>query len=157
MASAYDLPATVINGRLSVILYLSFEELTALSAEAERVLDATSATGGGIAAPPQFLAEVEHFARLLVGDVNVSNLEQQRTMHRVVEHLLQRCRVRMDETIVAEHPAAEAAVAAYFDYAHVLAASDRLDHIGAEMTALVRLMTGEDPASETASRFSFPE
>jgi hypothetical protein len=140
-----------------VILYLSFEELTALSAEAERVLDAASATGGGIAAPPQFLAEVERFARRLVGDVNVENLDQQRSMRRVVDHLLQRCRTRMDDVIVEQHPAAEAAVAAYFDYAHVLAASDRLDHIGTEMTALVQLLTGEDPGSETASRFTFPE
>jgi hypothetical protein len=140
-----------------VILYLSFEELTALSAEAERVLGVDGASGGGIAAPPQFLAEIEQFARLLVGDVNVENLEQQRSMRRVVDHLLQRCRVRMDSSITEQHPAAEAAVAAYFDYAHVLAASDRLDSIGAEMTALVQVMTGEDPESESASRFSFPE
>jgi hypothetical protein len=140
-----------------VILYLSFEELTALGAEAERLLDAATAAGGGIAAPPQLLAEVEQFARLLIGDVTVSSLEHQRSMRRVVDHLLQRCRTRMDDSIVEQHPAAESAVAAYFDYAHVLAASDRLDRVGAEMTALVEVMTGEKPESETARRFSFPE
>lgn len=139
-----------------MVLYLSFEELTALSAEAERTLDA-SASGGGIAAPPQFIAEVEQFARLLVGDVDVGTLDQQRSMRRVVDHLLLRCRVRMDRAVIDQHPAAESAVAAYFDYAHVLSASDRLDQIGAEMTALVEIMTGEDPESETARRFSFPD
>lgn len=140
-----------------MILYLSFEELTALSAEAERVLDAGAASGTGIAAPPQFLAEVESFAQRLVGDVPVTSLDQQRSMHRVVEHLLHRCRVRMDTAIRENHPAAESAVAAYFDYAHVLAASQRLDVIGTEMSSLVQVMTGEDPESEAARRFTFPD
>jgi hypothetical protein len=141
-----------------VILYLSFEELTALSAEAERVLDASStAPGYGIAAPPQFLAEVESFAQLLVGDVAVTSIDQHRSMRRVVDVLLQRCRARMDAVILEQHPAAESAVAAYFEYAHVLAASSRLDVIGAEMDAMVRLMIGAEPDSEAARRFSFPD
>lgn len=140
-----------------MILYLSFEELTALSAEAERVLDASAAAGHGIAAPPRLLAEVEQFAQLLIGDVAVSTLEQQRTMRRVVTHLLDGCRVRMDSLVLEQHPAAENAVAAYFDYAHVLSASDRLDRLGAEMEALLQVMTGEDPDSDAGRRFSFPE
>ena len=140
-----------------MILYLSFEELTALSAEAERVLDANAAAGHGIAAPPQFLAEVENFADQLVGDVSVTSLEHQRSMRRVIDVLLQRCRARMDATIVDQHPAAESAVAAYFDYAHVLAASSRLDVIGTEMEELIRVMTGDDPDSDAGRRFSFPE
>jgi hypothetical protein len=140
-----------------VILYLSFEELSALSAEAERVLAAGEAAGYGIAAPPQFLAEVESFAELLVGDVSVDSLQQQRSMGRVVDHLLRGCRNRMDRMIVELHPAAEYAVAAYFDYAHILAVSDRLDTIGGEMEALVHVVTGEDPSSDSAARFSFPE
>ncbi|CAN5633630.1 hypothetical protein BH23GEM9_BH23GEM9_05850 [soil metagenome] len=140
-----------------MILYLSFEELAALSAEAERVLDADGTAGRGIAAPPQFLAEVEHFAQLLVGDVNVANLDQQKSMRLVMDHLLHRCRGRMDRQITEQHAAAESAVAAYFDYAHVLSASSRLDRIGAEMMALVQVMTGEDPDSEAGRRFSFPE
>jgi hypothetical protein len=140
-----------------VILYLSFEELSALSAEAERVLAANGVAGHGIAAPPQFLAELEHFAQLLVGDVHVETLEQQRSMRRVVDVLLERCRVRMDRFVTEQHPAAESAVAAYFDYAHVLTASNRLDVIGTEMTALVQVLTDEDPESDTARRFSFPE
>jgi hypothetical protein len=146
-----------VTRRKKVILYLSFEELTALSAEAERVLDASAAAGHGIAAPPQFLAEVETFAQLLVGDVTVTSIGQQRSMKRVVDVLLQRCRARMDALVLEQHPAAESAVAAYFDYAHVLAASGRLDVIGTEMEAMVRLMTGAEPDSEAARRFDFPD
>jgi hypothetical protein len=140
-----------------MILFLSFEELTALSAEAERVLAAGEATGYGIAAPPAFLAEVESFAQQLVGDVTVENLEQQRSMRSVVDYLLDRCRVRMDRFVVEQHAAAESAVAAYFDYAHVLTARGRLDAIGEEMTALVHVMTGDDPDSDAARRFEFPD
>jgi hypothetical protein len=140
-----------------MILYLSFEELTALSAEAERVLAASEAAGYGIAAPPAFLAEVETFAQLLVGDVTVENLEQQRSMRMVVDFLLDRCRVRMDRCVVEQHAAAESAVAAYFDYAHVLTARRRLDSIGEEMAALVHVMTGDDPESDTGRRFDFPD
>jgi hypothetical protein len=140
-----------------VILYLSFEELTALSAEAERVLDASAAAGHGIAAPPQLLAEVEQFAQLLTGDVAVTTLDQQRSMRRVIDHLLDACRVRMDTLVLDQHPAAEGAVAAYFDYAHVLSASSRVDRLGTEMEVLLQVMTGEDPESDAGRRFSFPE
>jgi hypothetical protein len=140
-----------------VILYLSFEELTALSAEAERVLDSSGSRTHGIAAPPQFLAEVENFAQMLVGDIAVNSLEQHGSMRRVVDVLLQRARARMDTMVLEQHPAAESAVAAYFDYAHMLAASSRLDHVGSEMKALVDVMTGEDPESDAGRRFSFPD
>jgi hypothetical protein len=140
-----------------VILYLSFEELSALGAEAERVLAAHRATGAGIAAPPLFMDDVERFAQRLTGDVDVENIDQQRTMRRVVSYLLAGCRARMDRIILEQHAAAESAVAAYFDYAHVLTASRRLDVIGEEMAALVEVMTGEDPESDAARRFVFPE
>jgi hypothetical protein len=141
----------------SVILYLSFEELTALGAEAERVIVASTADGHGIAAPPRLLAEVESFAQLLTGDVAVSTLDHQRSIRRVIDHLLNGCRARMDALILDQHPAAEGAVAAYFDYAHVLSASSRLDRLGTEMEVLLQVMTGEDPDSDAGRRFSFPE
>jgi hypothetical protein len=139
-----------------VILYLSFEELTALSAEAERARDAFG-QGRGIVAPPQLHAEVENFAQLLTGDVSVTSLEQQESMRRVLDVLLQRARTRMDSSILEEHAAAESAVAAYFDYAHMLSASQRLDVIGAEMHAMLQLMAGRELDSEAARRFSFPD
>jgi hypothetical protein len=140
-----------------VILYLNFEEVTALSAEAERMLDASAAAGHGIAAPPQFLADVEQFAQLLIGDVAITSLDQHRRIRRVVDVMLQRSRGRMDAAITDQHPAAEMAVASYFDYAHLLSASHRLDVIGAEMEAMVRVMTGDDPDSDSGRRFSFPD
>lgn len=139
-----------------MILYLSFEELAALSAEAERTLDAIGA-GRGIAAPPQFHAEVEQFAQSLTGDVSVTSLQHHDSMRRVLDVLLQRARARMDTAVIEYHPAAEHAVAAYFDYAHMLAASSRLDVIRGEMEALVDLMTGETPDSDSSRRFSFPD
>lgn len=140
-----------------MILYLSFEELSALSAEAERVLAASSAAGYGIAAPPQVVAEIEQFAHLLVGDVTIETIEQQRSMQRVVGYLLDASRDRLDRVVLEQHAAAEGAVAAYFDYAHLLTASRRLDSIGEEMSALIRVMIGEDPESEAGRRFAFPE
>lgn len=140
-----------------MILFLSFEELSALGASAGHVLAAGSAAGHGIAAPPQFIAEVENFAQRLTGDVTVGTIDEQRSMQRVVDHLLAGTRARMDEFVLAEHAAAESAVAAYFEYAHVLTVSRRLHGIGLEMVALVELMTGDDPESDAARRFSFPE
>jgi hypothetical protein len=140
-----------------VILYLSFEELTALGSSAEQVLVANAASGHGIAAPPQLIAEVEQFSQRLDGDLTVSTLDEQRTMQQVIRHLLAGSLARMDEAIVLQHAAAETAVAAYFEYAHVLGVHNRLQAIGDEMAAIVQLMTGNDPDSESGRRFSFPE
>jgi len=139
-----------------MILYLSFEELSALGASAERVLQAGNA-GQGIVAPPQFLAEVEQFSQRLDGDIHFTNLIEQRGAQRIVDHLLAGCRIRLDEMILQHHAADESAVAAYFDYAHVLTVSRRIHVIGDEMAALAELMTGDDRDSDAARRFSFPE
>lgn len=139
-----------------MILFLSFEELSALGASAEHVL-AAGTQAGGIVAPPQFLAEIELFTQRLAADVAVETLDDQRGMQRIVEHLLAGCRARLDEMVLRTHAADEGAVAAYFEYAHVLTVSRRLRAIGDEMSALVELMTGDDPDSDAARRFSFPE
>ena len=140
-----------------MILYLSFEELAALGSCAERLLLANSVSGHGIAAPPQLVADVEQFTQRLNGDITIASLEDQRTLQLIVRNLLDRSRAGMDEAVILQHAAAESAVAAYFEYAHVLTVSNRLAAIGEEMAALVQLMTGEDPDSETGRRFSFPE
>lgn len=139
-----------------MILYLSYEELAALESSAEQVLVA-DATGGGIAAPPQLVTEVEQFSQRLTGDITVASLSDQRTMQSVVEHLLAGSQARMDEAVLLEHAAAESAVAAYFEYAHILGVQHRLSAIGSEMAAIVQLMTGNDPDSESGRRFEFPE
>ena len=139
-----------------MILYLNFEELAALSATAREVL-AAGASGHGVIAPPRIDAEVEQFADSLSGDIGVHSLaEQQRTL-RVVRHLLQHCRITMEREILDEHHAAEVAVAAYFTFAHMLTVERRVVVMGEEMANLVRLMTGEDPDSDTGRRFSFPD
>jgi hypothetical protein len=140
-----------------VILYLSFEELAALGSCAERVLFANAATGHGIAAPPQLVADVEQFAQRLESEISIATLEDHRTLQLVVGELLDRCRAAMDEAVIMQHAAAESAVAAYFEYAHVLTVSHRLQAMGDEMAAIVQLMTGDDPDSESGRRFSFPE
>jgi hypothetical protein len=140
-----------------VILYLSFEELAALGSCAERLLLANTVSGHGIAAPPQLVADVEQFAHRLTGDIAISSLDDQRTLQLVVKHLLDRSRDAMDEAVILQHAAAESAVAGYFEYAHVLTVNNRLLAIGEEMAAIVQLMTGDDPDSESGRRFSFPE
>ncbi|MBR9989016.1 MAG: hypothetical protein KFH98_04625 [Gemmatimonadetes bacterium] len=140
-----------------MILYLSFEELAALGSCAERMLLANMSGGHGIAAPPQLVADVEQFSHRLTGDVAISSLEDQRTLELVVRHLLDQARAAMDEAVILQHAAAESAVAGYFEYAHVLAVSHRLAAIGQEMAAIVQVMTGDDPDSESGRRFSFPE
>lgn len=139
-----------------MILYLSFEELTALSATASDVLAADD-IGHGVIAPPRIDAEIERFAQHLVGDVTLASIDEQQRALRVVRHLLQFCRIRLQEAVLTEHPAAERAVAAYFTFAHVLTVEQRVSMIGDEMASLVRLMTGEEPDSETGRRFSFPD
>lgn len=140
-----------------MILYLSFEELAALGSCAERVLLANMVSSHGIAAPPQLVADVEQFSHRLTGDITIDTLEDQRTLHLVVKHLLDRSHAAMDEAVILQHAAAESAVAGYFEYAHVLTVSRRLQAIGEEMAAIVQVMTGEDPDSESGRRFSFPE
>jgi hypothetical protein len=142
---------------VDLILYLSFEELAALGSCAERLLLANSVSGHGIAAPPQLVAEVEQFSQRLTGDITITSLEDQRTLQLVVRNLLDRARAAMDEAVILQHAAAEAAVAGYFEYAHVLTVHNRLEAIGEEMSAIVQVMTGEDPESETGRRFSFPD
>lgn len=144
------------DGGSGVILYLSFEELAALGSSAERVLFAHAAAGHGIAAPPQLIEHVEQFSHRLTGDIAVSSLEDHRTLQLVVKHLVDHASAQMQEAILLQHAAAESAVAAYFEYAHVLGVSHRLQAIGDEMAAIVHLI-GEDPDSEGGRRFSFPE
>ncbi|MEX2582622.1 MAG: hypothetical protein WD766_05090, partial [Gemmatimonadota bacterium] len=64
---------------------------------------------------------------------------------------------RMDEKVLEYHPAHEEAVLLYFDYAHAFAVLSRLDVMGAEMTAMVELITGERPTDESAKSVKFPD
>jgi hypothetical protein len=137
-----------------MILKMSFEEVTALNAAAERLL--SSPNGGGVAAPPEVMAELE--ANLpLRGDISVLTLGQQRRLVRGLDFVLEHLKRRMDALIVELYVGADDAVNAYFDYANVLSLHARLDPIGREMVALIELMTGSAPTSETEERVTFPD
>ena len=138
-----------------MILYCSFEELSALSTGIERVRDA--ADSGGVGAPPDVLPDLEALAPRLTGDIDLDSLAAQQSVERAVGHLLADARDRLNDTILQQYPAAEAAVQAYFDYANLLSVHDRIDRIGEEMQALIELMTGKPPSEETAGSISFEE
>ena len=140
-----------------MILHCTFEELTALNAGAVRVLADPDNAGVVVAAPPQIVADLEALTPRLTGDLSVSTLSEQRSIARAAAYLLSDLKQRMDATIVAEHPASEATVQAYFEYAHVLSFEDRLRRIGDEMAALIELMTGAPPTEETARSVAFPD
>lgn len=137
-----------------MILRMSFEELTALNSAAERLL--SPAEGGGVAAPPEVLAELE--ARLpLPGDITVTTLAQQRRLQGAVGYVLDHLKRRMDAFTVEQYVGSDDSVNAYFDYANVLNLHVRLEAIGRKMTALVELMIGGSPTAEAAEGISFPD
>ena len=139
-----------------MILHCNFEELAALTAAATRALE-RSAVPHGVMAPAQPLEELEALLPRLVGDITIESLAAHERIRRAVRALTDELRERMDATVLEQHPAAEDAVLAYFDYAHALSVLQRTDALGREMIALVEVLTGEPPASERAQRFTFPE
>jgi hypothetical protein len=137
-----------------VILHCDFEELAALAAAATRALD--SPGPDIVLAAPEAMAGLEALLPRLAGDISIDSLAEQAVLRRTVAFLSGELRVRMDTIILEQHPAAEDAVLAYFEYARVLAVLTRLDRIGHEMAAIVEVITGRPPAAESAQRFTFP-
>ena len=140
-----------------MILHCTFEELSALAAGTHRVLAEADEAAVLVAAPPQVVADLEALAPRLTGDMTVTTLAEQRSIARAAAYILTDLKQRMDATIIAEHPASEATVQAYFEYAHVLAFDDRLRRLGEEMTAIIELMTGGKPSEESARTVTFPD
>jgi hypothetical protein len=138
-----------------MILRVTFEELSAISAGAGRALDAFER--GGVAAPPDVMPDIEALIGRLDGDLDIETLAEQQSVERAVQYLLNDARMRTDEFILEQHPAAEAAVASYFEYAHLLAVADRLGRLGTEMRAIIELITGQPPTPETAAGFAFSD
>jgi hypothetical protein len=135
-----------------MILRMSFEEVTALNAATEQLL--SSPDGGGVAAPPEVLAELEvHLPAR--GDISIMTLAQQRRLVRGLDFVLEHLKRRMDALIVELYVGADDTVNAYFDYANVLTLRSRVDAIGREMVALIQLMTGSDPTPETEAQVTF--
>ena len=139
-----------------MILHCTFEELTALSATASRVVS-TAEESARVAAPPQALADVLSIQPRLRGDLSITTLEDQRTVERAIDCLLEELRDRMNDFILTQHVGSEDSVNAYFDYAHVYALRGRVRGVGREMVAMIELMTGAPPTEETARSVTFPD
>lgn len=140
-----------------MILYCNFEELSALSAAAERALDSAAVGNHPVAAPPQAIADLEALLPRLGAEVTITSMAEHASVRRAVRFLMEGLRARLDATVLEQHAAAEDAVLAYFDFAHTLTVMQRLDHVGAEMAALVEVITGHPAASDVAQRFTFLE
>lgn len=141
----------------NVILHCNFEELTALRAAAARMLDGAGPGELSVAAPSEAIHDVEMLEHRLDGDLEVDSLAEQRGIARALRALHLDVRRRMEHEVLVAHPAAETAVAAYFEYAHILTVVERNRRLGEEMEALIQLMTGAPPDEATAGSFHFPE
>ncbi|HEX9109378.1 MAG TPA: hypothetical protein VF832_19180 [Longimicrobiales bacterium] len=136
-----------------MLVQCTFEELSALTAGAEATLE-VAALGGGVAAPPRAVADVEALLARTDGDLELDTIVELRSVERAVDSILAHLRQRVDGTILEQYVGAEDAVAAYFDFAHVLTFRERVRRAGEEMEALLELMKGvsEDPTRELPSR-----
>ncbi|MCI0432322.1 MAG: hypothetical protein L0271_01545, partial [Gemmatimonadetes bacterium] len=129
-----------------MILHCTFEELAAIDAAIERVRHPSGT--GGVAAPPAVLPDLEALAPRLIGDLAIETLDDQQSVQRALEFLVADTRERTDSFILDQHPAAEDAVLAYFEYAHILTVLGKIRHIGGEMRAIIELMTGRAPKDD---------
>lgn len=139
-----------------MILHCNFEELRALASAGESVVTAAEAASTGpVSAPAEGVARVEMLLPRLTGDFSIDTLDEQRRVRDAVRVIVDDLHARLDQTIVAHNPAHEEAVALYFDYGHSRTVLHRLDQMGAEMEALVDLITGGNP--ETGGAITFPD
>lgn len=141
----------------TVILHCNYEELRALRSGGRSLLEGDAEVSSYVIAPPEFRARVEALLPLLDGDVSVSTLSELRGVEMAVTAICEFLRAEMEAVVLATHPADEIAVAAYFDFAHVLTVSHRLGEMATEMEALIELVTGEPADAETARTFRFPD
>jgi hypothetical protein len=142
-----------------VILHVNFEELQALDMGAQLVRSAGSADSySAIAAPSAAVAETEAFRAQLTGDISIETLAEQRQLRNTVSAICQHLRERLESKVIEFNPGHEEAVDLYFDYAHTVTVLDRLDRLGAEMSAMIEVMTGTALVStEAAASITFPD
>lgn len=126
-----------------------------MTATAQRVLSAAE-VGGGVAAPPETIAEIEALLPRLDGDLSVATMGEQRRLELAVGYMVDELKGRMDEFVLTQYAAAEDAVNSYFDYARVLQVLHRVREMGSEMRLLLEVMTDESPSS-AANTFEFPD
>jgi hypothetical protein len=139
-----------------MILHCNFEELRALASAGETVVSAAeAASAGAVSAPAEGVARVEMLLPRLTGDFSIDTLDDQRRVRHAVSVIVDDLHTRLDNTIIEYNPAHEEAVTLYFDYGHSRSVLHRLDVIGAEMEAMVDLMTGGRP--ELGGSITFPD
>ena len=139
-----------------MILRFNFEELRALASAGESVVSAAEAGAAGtVSAPAEGVARVEMLLPRLTGDFSIDTLDDQRRVRHAVSVIVNDLHARLDQKIVEYNPAHEEAVALYFDYGHSRTVLHRLDLIGAEMEAIVDLITGGRP--QTGGAITFPD
>jgi hypothetical protein len=140
-----------------VILHCSFEELRALASGAELFLtENASRAQGYVVAPSEALADVERLQPRLTQSLSINTLAEQRTVRKAIAAICDELHERLEEKVLQYHPAHEEAVALYFDYAYAFGVLNRLDEIGAEMTALIEVMNGT-VSEQAASAVEFPD
>lgn len=139
-----------------MLVRCTYEELTALTAGAERTLEAAASGGGvGVAAPPRELADVEALLAHADGDLELRTLFDQRSVARALDLILATLHRLMESTVLEAYVGAEEAVVAYFDYAHVLTLRERVRHVGEEMEAVIELMSGSRATADVARGITF--
>lgn len=141
-----------------MIVRFTFEEIQALRHGADAVL-ASTAVGGAVAvaAPPEARVRVETFLDRLEGDLSIRTLSDQRRAQAAVGTITHALLDRLHHEVDASHPAAEPAVAAYFEYAHARTVLQRIRDVGDHMTALIEVVTGAPPDDPIADSFVFPD
>lgn len=140
-----------------MILHVNYEEVRALRSGARTLLGREPAAASPVLAPPETLACVQELERRLGGDLSLGTLEEVRDVEVAVGTIVEHLRAEMEAAVLATHAAGEEAVAAYFDFAHALTVSDRVEQISDEMGALIELVTGHPPDAETVRSFRFPD
>lgn len=141
-----------------MILYCNFEELRALTFGAEMVLSGPGAAPeAAVAAPAEAIGLIELLLPRLHGDLSVTTLAEQRQVEKAVAVICEELLARMDEKILAYSPGSEEAVVTYFDYGHARTVLDRVERIGAEMSAIIELISGEAPTEQTARSVTFAD
>jgi hypothetical protein len=140
-----------------VILRCNYEELQALRAGGRSLLEGEAEMPTHVPVPAESRVCVEALLRQLVGDLDVPSISEARSLRTALDAIVEHLRAEMEAVVMATHAADEDAVAAYFDFAHALSVFHRLEHLVAEMEALVELLTGEPVDEEVALTFRFPD
>lgn len=140
-----------------MILHCNYEELTALAAGGRALLEEDRATSSHVSVSAASRVRVEVLLPRLVGDLVFDTLADVREVAAAVDAIVTHLRAEMEAAVLATHAADESAVAAYFDFAHALTVSRRLEEMAVEMEALIELVTGQAADQTAALAFRFPD